>query len=110
MLRIADKWTTDPGKGVNALYHFAGSGDTNWADFAQTIMTFSGERGGPTAAVTGVLTTAYPTPARRPANSRLDSTRFARTFGYSAPDWRISLEPVVARLISSQDSSAEQAS
>jgi dTDP-4-dehydrorhamnose reductase len=99
MLRVADVWASDPGKGADTVYHLAGSGETNWADFARAIMAFSAARGGPSASVTGIPTSAYPTPARRPANSRLDTGRFAATFGYRAPEWRDSLEPVVARLI-----------
>jgi dTDP-4-dehydrorhamnose reductase len=99
MLRVADVWASDPDKGVDTAYHFAGSGETNWADFARAILAFSAARGGPTASVKGIPTSAYPTPAKRPANSRLDSSRFAETFGYRTPDWRESLEPVVARLV-----------
>lgn len=99
MLRVAEIWRRDSEKCVDAIYHLAGSGDTNWADFARATLAISAARGGPTAAVRGIPTSAYPTPARRPANSRLDSSRFARVFGYRAPDWRTSLEPVVARLL-----------
>lgn len=99
MLCVADAWASNPGKGTDTVYHLAGSGETNWADFARAILAFSAARGGPSASVTGIPTSAYPTPARRPANSRLDSSRFAATFGYRAPEWRVSLEPVVARLI-----------
>lgn len=99
MLRVADVWDPAAGKGANGVYHFAGSGETDWADFARTILSISAARGGPTATVKGIPTSAYPTPAKRPANSRLDSSRFAEMFGYRAPDWRRSLEPVVARLL-----------
>jgi dTDP-4-dehydrorhamnose reductase len=99
MLRVADIWASDPDKGADTVYHFAGSGETNWADFARAILAFSAARGGPTASVRGIPTSAYPTPAKRPANSRLDSSRFAQTFGRRAPDWRESLEWVVKRLV-----------
>lgn len=99
MLRVAEIWMVEPGKGANAIYHFAGGDETNWADFARAILAFSAARGGPTASVKGIPTSAYQTPAKRPANSRLDSSRFAEVFGYSVPDWRTSLEPVVTRLV-----------
>jgi len=99
MLRIAATWAAAPEKGIDSVYHLAGSGETDWAGFARATLAFSAAGGGPTAAVNGIPTSAYPTPARRPANSRLDSSRFAATFGYCAPDWRESLAPVVARLI-----------
>ncbi len=98
MLRVADVWAADADHGRDAIYHLAGSGETHWADFARAIMAASAARGGPSASVTGIPTSAYPTPARRPANSRLDSSRFAATFGYRAPEWHRSLETVVARL------------
>lgn len=99
MFRIADVWTAEPGRGANAVYHCAGRGETNWADFARTIFAYSAVRGGPSATVKGIPTSAYPTPARRPANSRLDSSRFAATFDHPMPEWRASLETVVARLL-----------
>lgn len=100
ILRIVEVWETDAGRGSDAIYHVAGSGETDWAQFARTIFTLSAERGGPSARVKGIPTTSYPTPARRPANSRLDTGRFAQIFGYRAPEWRASLAPVVARLVS----------
>ena len=99
MLRIADTWAAEPRKGVDSVYHFAGSGETDWAGFARAIFAVSIAHGGPGAVVRGIPTSAYPTPARRPANSRLDSSRFAATFGLRSPEWRAALEPVVVRLL-----------
>ncbi len=99
ILCVADRWRTDPTAGADAIYHLAGSGESNWADFARAIFAESAARGGPSAEVTGILSSEYPTPAQRPANSRLDCTRFAETFGYRAPQWRDSLADVVARLV-----------
>jgi dTDP-4-dehydrorhamnose reductase len=99
MLGVAGIWTAEPGRGANAVYHLAGGGETNWADFARAVLAFSAARGGPTASVKGIPTSAYPTPAKRPANSRLDSSRFAETFGYRPPPWAASLGPVVTRLL-----------
>lgn len=99
VLAIADKWRSDPAHGVNAVYHFAGTGETNWADFARAIFAESARHGGPTAEVTGIPSSDYPTRAVRPANSRLDCARFAETFGYRAPEWRQSLATVIDRLL-----------
>jgi len=49
--------------------------------------------------VTGIPASEYPTKAARPANSRLDCTKFAETFGHSAPRWEDSLGETVARLL-----------
>jgi dTDP-4-dehydrorhamnose reductase len=64
-----------------ALYHLCAGGMTNWYDFARAILRDSRVR------VTPITTADYPTPARRPAYAVLDSTRFARTFGFALPHW-----------------------
>lgn len=84
---------------TNGLYHFAGTGETNWAEFARAIFAESAKRGGPSATVTGIPSSGYPTPTKRPANSRLDCTHFAETFGYRAPAWQDSLNVVLDRLL-----------
>lgn len=99
MFEVAGIWAAERGRGVNAVYHLAGGGETNWADFARAVLAFSAARGGPIASVKGIPTSAYPTLATRPANSRLDSRRFAEVFGYRLPPWTASLSPVVARLL-----------
>ena len=99
IMAAAAAWQSDPARGANATYHLAGTGGTNWADFARAIFAESAERGGPVAEVTGIPTSGYPTRATRPANSRLDSGRFETVFGYRAPDWRSSLHTVVQRLL-----------
>ena len=48
-----------------------------------------------------ITTADYPTPARRPANSRLDNTKLLENFGLSLPPWRASLDDCVIRLLSS---------
>lgn len=96
---IVAAWEADRGRGANALYHLCGAGETNWADFARAIFQESASRGGPVAAITGIPSAAYPTRAMRPADSRLDCSRFVETFGYRPPDWRTSLARVMDRLL-----------
>jgi len=86
------------GRGGNAVYHLAGTGETHWADFARAIFAESAKRGGPSAEVTGIPSSGYPTRATRPANSRLDCALLAQTFGYRAPRWEDSLAEVVGRI------------
>jgi dTDP-4-dehydrorhamnose reductase len=88
------------------IFHMTGSGEASWADFAQAIMNASAATGGPTARVRPIGTADYPTPAPRPANSRLDCTRLARSYGIALPDWRDSTRTVVQRLITEQESLA----
>ena len=81
------------------IYHLAGTGEANWSGFARHILDTSRVSGGPSARVRDITTTDYPTKARRPANSRLSSAKFASAFGWSAPDWRLSTEAVVRRVL-----------
>jgi dTDP-4-dehydrorhamnose reductase len=91
-LTIADRLVAAPG--LSGTHHFAGTPDTTWADFARAIM----QQAGLPAQVEGIATADYPTPARRPANSRLDCSALARDFGISRPDWRAGLADVLATL------------
>jgi dTDP-4-dehydrorhamnose reductase len=82
----------DSSKG--GLYHFAGAPDVSWADFARAIFT----RAGLSPEVVDIPTSAYPTPARRPLNSRLDCSRIAQDFGIARPDWQAGLARVLQEL------------
>ena len=99
LLALADRWQDEAGHGANEIYHFGGTGTTNWADFARAIFAESAKHGWPTCEVTGIPASDYPTKAARPANSRLDCSKFERTFGHSAPRWEDSLTQTVARLL-----------
>ncbi len=76
------------------VYHFAGAPDVSWADFAREIFAQSGL----SPEVQDIPTTDFPTPARRPANSRLECSALERDFGISRPDWRTSLAAVIKEL------------
>ena len=91
-LEMARQMQADPAKG--GLYHFAGAPDVSWADFAREIFAQSGL----TPQVEDIPTSAYPTPARRPANSRLNCAAIERDFGIARPDWRESLAAVIKEL------------
>jgi dTDP-4-dehydrorhamnose reductase len=80
---------TQEGAGV---FHMTGAGETTWCGFARTIFEISGEHGGPTAQVRQIATSDYPTPAHRPANSRLDGSRLFSVYGVALPHWRDGLE------------------
>ncbi len=80
-------------------FHMAASGTTTWAEFATAVFAASAERGGPSARVVPVSSAEYQTPARRPANSRLDCAKIARVHGVSLPHWQSSLGPCVGRIL-----------
>lgn len=80
------------------VFHMTAQGETSWAELAKATFKFSALQGGPVARVKQITTADYPTLAQRPANSRLDCGLIARSHGVVLPDWRSSLESVVARL------------
>lgn len=98
ILHLLDEWRRGSGTGLGETYHVAGSGETSWCGLAQEIMDCCRALDLPTATVTPIRTSDWPTRARRPRNSVLDSGKFERDFGLRLPDWRESVAEVVARL------------
>jgi dTDP-4-dehydrorhamnose reductase len=86
---------------LRGIFHMTGFGSASWADFATEIFATSDSCGGPTAAVDRIPTSAYPTPARRPANSRLDCRKLEKVHGVRLADWRDAAAKTVKRLTSS---------
>jgi dTDP-4-dehydrorhamnose reductase len=82
------------GQGQSGTYHFAGTPDVSWADFAREIFA----QAGLTVDVTDIPGSDYPTLAARPANSRLDCSSLMTTFGINRPDWRRALTDVLNEL------------
>lgn len=85
---------------LRGVFHMTGTGDASWAEFASEIFNASGKNGGPTANVHWITSAEYPTPAKRPQNSRLNCSRLAAEHGVSMPDWQSSTAEVVRRLLS----------
>lgn len=81
------------------VFHAAGSGSASWADFASYIFEVSKRYGGPFAEVRRIRTSDYPTPARRPSNSRLACTELERAHGITLPFWKQSTEMIVRRVL-----------
>ena len=88
-----------PGFDAWGTYHLAGQGETDRASLARDIFMSSARHGGPVAAGNDVPTSAYPTPAKRPLNARLDMTRTTDVFGITLPSWQDGLEETVPVLI-----------
>jgi dTDP-4-dehydrorhamnose reductase len=84
---------------LRGLFHMAGSGTASWAEFATKIFADSARLGGPTAKVRPIATADYPTPAKRPSNSRLDCTKLRDAHGITLPPWQKSLSECVERLL-----------
>ena len=86
---------------VAGLYHLIASGTTTWFDYAQLVFAKARAAGVELAVthVNAVPTSAFPTPAKRPHNSRLDTTKFQRTFNLRLPDWTVGVERMLTEII-----------
>jgi len=102
-LAVADRMLAfppeDPGAAeLGGIYHASGHGETSWHGFAVAIFAAAGRFGWPAPPVDPIATADWPTPARRPPDSRLDCGRLRDIFGVELPDWRQSLDEAVAAL------------
>ena len=102
ILAVAANLVASDKPDLRGVFHMTGQGEGSWADFAEHIFATSAAAGGPTASVRRISTTDYPTPARRPANSRLDSSKLHETHKVRLSDWRSSTREVVRRLVEDQ--------
>lgn len=80
------------------IYHFVNDGETTWADLAREGFALSAAVGGRSAAVEGIATAEYPTPARRPANSRLSTEKLTRDYAIAPRPWQTALAEIIAKL------------
>jgi dTDP-4-dehydrorhamnose reductase len=102
VIEIAAKMLLQPTPEKYGVFHMTGAGEATWAEFAEAIFTQAHALGRAAVKVVPIATAEYPTPARRPANSRLDGARLKREYGVALPPWRDSLKAVVGRLIASE--------
>ena len=99
--KIAAQFDARAGSFQPGTFHMAGDGDATWAEFAASIFEMSGSLGGPSARVKRIQSSDYPTPVKRPANSRLDCTKLEQAYAVRLPDWRGSLKVCVEELLES---------
>jgi dTDP-4-dehydrorhamnose reductase len=100
ILRVAE--AAKEGRARWGTYHFAGTGETTWHGFATRIVAEQAALTGKRPEVVPITTADHPTPARRPANSVLDSSRFASAFGYRARPWEEETRRIVQSLLSKE--------
>jgi len=85
------------------LYHLAARGETNWHQYAQHVVYTALAHGIALKlrpdALHPIPTAGYPLPARRPANSRLNTEKLRTTFGIVLPDWKSALDPVLSSIL-----------
>jgi len=75
---------------ASGVFHYAGAGDATWADFAEAIFAGAEQRGHNPVQVKRIAAADYPTPAQRPANSRLDTSKI-EALGIATRPWREAL-------------------
>lgn len=84
---------------LRGIFHVTGSGEASWANFASAIFSASADLGGPNPSIKRITSADYPTPARRPANSRLSNDKLRQRYGIVLPHWRSSTHAIVRRLL-----------
>ena len=99
MIAMAARLKDDKSPALRGVLHMTGSGEATWADFAEAIFREAAALGRRQTQVTRIATADYPTPARRPANSRLDNEKLARVYGMKLPEWRQSVAVCCARVL-----------
>ena len=98
ILTVVDRWRIGASPRLARTYHLAGTGETSWCGLAEQIMSHCRALGIAAADVMPISSEDWPTKARRPRNSTLDSAQFARDFEFAMPDWRQSIRDTVDRL------------
>jgi dTDP-4-dehydrorhamnose reductase len=96
-------WAGISKKVPGGIYHWSDRGEISWYDFAVEIQAIAVEVGllPNRIPVHPIPSRSYPTPARRPAYSVLDSSRTQSVFGVACADWRLQLRAMLAELVQS---------
>ena len=87
------------------LYHLVAGGETSWHEYAQFVIEYARQSGETIRVTPGAIipipTSDYPTPAKRPLNSRLDTTKLQTTFGLHLPDWKDGIQRALTEILGS---------
>lgn len=102
--QLVRQWQRDGGiRFPYGTYHCAASGETNWCDYARFVVGEAAKTGKPMRiqpeGIKAISTADYQTPANRPANSRLDTSKLRHTFGFELPHWRVGLHHVLQQIL-----------
>jgi len=88
---------------LSGVYHLAADGETSWHGYARHVIEWARDHGHPVRvapdAIEPIATTEYPTPARRPLNSRLDTTRLRQAFGLTMPPWQAGVDRMLGEAL-----------
>ncbi|UIF85438.1 dTDP-4-dehydrorhamnose reductase [Cupriavidus sp. UYPR2.512] len=102
---IARHWLSGDRRAFAAgTYHLAAAGETTWHGYASEVLRYAATKGielkVDPARIEAIPATAYPLPAPRPANSRLDTSKLRQTFGIYLPDWRQGIHHLLDQIFS----------
>lgn len=91
---------------ISGLYHLVANGETSWHDYASFVIEFALNAGIILKVDKGdikpVPTSSFPTPAKRPLNSRLCTAKLQNTFGLHLPDWKTGVERMLTEIMDKQ--------
>jgi len=96
--RIALRLIDDPAAPIGT-YHFVNAGGTTWCGLARHVFQAAAKVGGPRPMVEAITTAEYPTPARRPGNSRLSTEKLKTDYGIHPRPWAVAMDEVVGKLL-----------
>lgn len=94
-VQLVEQWRTGQ-PGPWGVYHLTAQGETSWFGFASAIAAHLRSQGKSVATLQPIPSSAYPTPAQRPLNSRLDCSRLQQDWRVQLPDWQTALEQCLA--------------
>jgi dTDP-4-dehydrorhamnose reductase len=103
LVLVARRLVADPSIELRGVFHLTGAGEASWADVAEATFAVAEKAGRRAVRINRIGTSDYPTPARRPANSRLDNAKLKARHGISLPPWRQSIESCVIRLLRTRE-------
>jgi dTDP-4-dehydrorhamnose reductase len=85
------------------LYHLVAGGETNWCDYARFVVLEALAASKPLKlapdSIRAIPSSDYPTAAKRPANSRLDTSKLRHTFGLELPDWQSGVRHILQQIL-----------
>ena len=102
-LQTAMRCVLDSKRVIFGTYHYAGLGEATWCEFARTIVNLAGNRLARSPEIVAIPTTAHPTLAARPPDTRLDCTAIVQAFGVKLHPWRESLANTIDELLTEKD-------
>ncbi len=103
LLAVAQRVVADRDPALRGIFHLTGQGETTWAGFAEAIFAGATARGRKPVKVNEIPTSAYPTAAKRPANSRLNGQKLFDFYGLKLESWQTSLGHCLDQLIANEE-------